>query len=373
MTDLRFPRTLLTAVVACLVLLAGCSGDDDTSESGAPLGILAPGSATHLGTTWFSPPSDEHRTRILERWEEATEASSVGRVMVDWIDVEPTEGDYRFADVDEHLETIAAQGLQPMVSVVAVDVSGTDFPTWLGGFDPTRAATAYLAMAEQLAPLMERHDVWLFAIANEPPLTDDEGLDRDDFATFVELVVEGMDDIAPDLATTFTFAGGDPFIDDPHIDRMVDAVDVLSVNHYCLAPDLRVTDLDDATAAIDRFVDRAGASPVVFQEFGCPAAPSMGASEEYQLEWFQVALAHIGEVEQVRAAFVFEFLDWSQETFDLGYGADVDVLAAEVGDGFVERFTDWLLTSGLVRSDGTTRPAFDLFVETAPAMAAGDS
>lgn len=395
-TPHRFRILVVALVATTLFLLSACSGDGDAPapDSAAPApttesapttetptsdaattaadvdGVLTPGPATHLGLTWFSPPDPAAQTEILQRWDESVAASSIGRVMVDWIDVEPDAGVYDFAEVDDALREMVASGRQPMLSVVASDTSGTDFPAWLGGFEPARAAAAYLTMAEQLVPIMERHDVWMFAIANEPPLAEEEQYSRDDFATFVELVVAGMNDLAPELATTFTFAGGDPLIDDPDIDRMIAAVDALSVNHYCLGPDLRVIDMADALGNIDVLVERAGDLPVVFQEFGCPASPIMGSSDDFQLEWFEVAYDHIGEIEQVRAAFVFEFLDWSQETFDADYGDAVDVLVAELGQGFTDRFAEWLLTSGLVRSDGSTRPAFDLFLETAPALAA---
>lgn len=387
-------RILLAAFVGSMLLLSACSGDADTTGTdAAPTStadetpteapaaapdstlddLLDPGPDTHLGATWFSPPDPDSEALVRERWEEINDASSIGRVMIDWIEVEPDRGDYRLDDVDEALGDLVDAGLRPMLSVVARDTSGTEFPEWLDGFEPHEAAAAYLAMAEQLVPIMERHGVWMFAIANEPPLAEDDDLDRGDFATFVELVVAGMDGLAPDLATTFTFAGGDPLIDDPDIDRMIAAVDVLSVNHYCLQVDLRVIDLADATANIDRVVERAGDLPVVFQEFGCPASTAMGSSEEYQLAWFEVAFAHIAELEQVRAAFVFEFLDWSQATFDADYGDVTEILVAEIGQGFADRLAEWLLTAGLVRSDGSPRPAFDLYVETAPLLAAADS
>ncbi len=396
-------RLLLVPLLVVALLLSACSSSDD-SDQGAPSAstptadtadeatpspepepateaaveatvplhqLLTPGPDTHVGATWFSPAEPGAEDVVFERWGDVTDASSVGRAMFDWIDVEPQAGDYRLDEVDEALAAIVEAGQQPMLSIVARDTSGTDWPEWLGGFDPEQAAAAYLAMAEQFVPMMERHDVWLFAIANEPPLADDDEMDRGDFATFVELVVDGMQELAPDLATTFTFAGGDPLIDDPDIDRLVEAVDVFSVNHYCLMADLRVIDMDDAIANIDVMVERAGDLPVVFQEFGCPAGELMGSSEEFQLEWFEIAFAHIAEVDQVRAAFVFEFLDWSPSTLDLAYGADMDILAAAVGQGFADRLGDWLLTSGLVRNDGSTRPAFDLYLEMAPTLAAG--
>ena len=162
-----------------------------------------------------------------------------------------------------------------------------------------------------------------------------------------------------------TFAGPDPFVDDPAIDRMIAAVDVFSVNHYCLAPSLEVEPIDVATERIDALGDRSGDLPVVFQEFGCPAGEANGSSDADQREWFETAFAHVDSIEQVRAAFVFEFLDWSESTLELAYGSVLPVLEDEVGADFVERFRSWLLTSGLVRADGTTRPAYDLFLEEA--------
>ena len=328
-------------------------------------GVLAPSDTTHFGATWFSPPPPEIRDTVFGLWEEVSDASTVGRALVDWIDVEPARGDYRFDELDEQLDGIVAAGQQPMVTIASVDTSGTEFPEWLGGFEPESAADAYIAMVAELLPVLERHDVWTLAISNEPPLAGDDDLDRADFATFVELVVDGLQEIAPELPVTFTFAGGDPFIDDPAIDRLIEAVDVYSVNHYCLREGLLAEPLEEATANIDRHVARAGDLPIVFQEFGCPAGVSMGSSEDYQLAWFELAFDHVMQNEQVRAAFVFEFLDWSQETYDLDYGAAEDVLIAELGAEFAERLRDWVLTSGLVRIDGTTRPVFDFFVDVA--------
>ncbi|MEM9039283.1 MAG: hypothetical protein AAGD33_05240 [Actinomycetota bacterium] len=370
--------TALTA--ASLIAFAACASDGETAGPAATTpataapdlddvetrdDVLTPNDMTHLGLTWFSPPPPDSTATVNDRWTEATDASSVGRVMFDWIDVEPEEGDRRFVELDESLAEMVDSGRAPMASIVAVDVSGTEFPEWLGGFEPQRAADAYVAMVQDVLPILERHEVWTLSIANEPPLADDDGLDRGQFAMFVEQVVDQLQEIAPDLAVTFTFAGGDPFIDDPAIDRMVDAVDVYSVNHYCLDAFLRAVPLDEAADRIDEHVERAGDLPIVFQEFGCPAGELMGSSDDFQLAWFGEAFDHIGEIDQVRAAFVFEFLDWSADTYELGYGEVEQLLVDEVGQDFVDRFREWLLTSGLVRQDGTTRPAFDHFLEVA--------
>lgn len=376
----------IAAAVAPTALLSGaCSSDGDaelaastlpstnasTSASTAPAEalpssrVLTPDATTHLGLTWFSPPAPASLAAIGPRWSEAEAASSVGRVLVDWIDVEPEKGSYRFDELDEALGDIVDAGLAPMVTIAAVDVSGTEFPAWLGEFEPVAAGDAYVAMLEAALPTLRAHDVWLVSIANEPPFADDEELDRGDFATLVERVTAAMDELAPDVPVTFTFAGGDPFIDDPAIDRMRTAVDALSVNHYCLDEGLVIRPLAQATEQIDRYVEIADGRPIVFHEFGCPAGALNGSSDEDQLAWFEVALEHISSIEQIRAAFVFEFLDWSEETFELDYGAVTELLESEVGGDFVERFRSWRLTSGLVRGDGTTRPAFDHYLAVA--------
>jgi hypothetical protein len=113
-------------------------------------------------------------------------------------------------------------------------------------------------------------------------------------------------------------------------------------------------------------VKLAGNLPLVFQAFGCPAAAVSGSSDSFQATWFGRAITHAQQVEQVRALFVFEFLDWSPKLFELAYGDVLSELSTLVGADFVDRFERWLLTTGLVRrSDATARPALAIFVEAA--------
>jgi len=44
--------------------------------------------------------------------------------------------------------------------------------------------------------------------SSRSPLADDDGLDWDEFATFVEGVARVMDERAPDVPVRFTFADG---------------------------------------------------------------------------------------------------------------------------------------------------------------------
>lgn len=360
----RHHRTIVS-VLALTVAAAGALGVHDGSvaaDTVYEINRLPDG--THLGVGWFSPPEPATVGAVNAHWLELSRTSSVGRVMVDWTDVEATRGVYDLAYLTGQLASLDDAGLAPMVTIAAVDASGTPWPAWLGEFDAIAGSAAYNAMLDEVLPTLADHGVWLLAIANEPPFDDGE-FDRAGFATFVEHVASHVHDVAPDLAVTFTFAGTDVLVDDPDIHRLVDAVDVLSVNHYCLGSDLRAERLEHADQRIDDIVRAADDKPVVFQELGCPASDVNGSSEQFQADWFAAVFAHIATIEQIRAAFVFEFLDWSPVLFDAGYGPVLDEIAQEAGVDYVDRFREWLLTTGLVRRDGTTRPAFAVYLQVA--------
>jgi hypothetical protein len=83
---------------------------------------------THLGMSWFSPPAVGTESAVRDLWGQVSSVSSVGRVMLDWLDVEPERGRYDPQELEEQLDELSRKGLAPMVSIIAVDVSGTSFP-----------------------------------------------------------------------------------------------------------------------------------------------------------------------------------------------------------------------------------------------------
>lgn len=276
-------------MLAASVAVAGALGVSDRSDAADTvyeINGLADG--THLGVGWFSPPEPATADTVNTHWRELSQTSSVGRVIVDWTDVEATRGDYDLAYLTGQLALLDDAGLAPMVTIAAIDASGTPWPSWLGEFDAVAASAAYDAMLDEVLPTLADHGVWLLAIANEPPF-DDRDFDRAGFVTFVEHVASHVHDVAPDLAVTFTFAGTDVLVDDLDIHRLVDAGDVLSVNHYCLGPDLTAEPLERADQRIDDIVRIAHDKPVVFQELGCPASDVNGSSEQFQAVYLEAA------------------------------------------------------------------------------------
>lgn len=372
-SDVRLAASLSLALLAAAITACGDASGDTVVTDAAPATSTAPSverstaneqvgpilpTGTHVGIARFAPPTPGAEAIYAERWDEANAGATIGRVLTDWTDVEPEEGVYDFADLEEQLEEISARGARPMVTIAAVDVSGTEFPAWLGAFQPERAAAAYTRMLERAAPMFAEHDVFLVAIANEPPLGD--GLDVGEFADFVAAVETGADAVIPDIPVTFVFAGGDALRRDADTQRLAGAVDVFSVNHYCLGTDLLAIDLADTAEHLSAAIGLAGDKPVVFQEFGCPASEALGSSEEFQSEWFEEAFRLIRADDQIVAAYVFELANWSDELIDLDYG---EAIAAEPELGwFFERLAEWLRTSGLIRQDASTRPSWDVYL-----------
>lgn len=112
---------------------------------------------------------------------------------------------------------------------------------------------------------------------------------------------------------------------------------------------------------MERATALAGDLPVVFQELGCPASPLLGSSEAMQTRSFEQAFQALRPDPRMRAAFVFELSDWSPETIDLDYG---DAMVMEPGlEAYWARFRAWLGTGGLLRSDLTTRPAWEVYLD----------
>ncbi|MEM1332148.1 MAG: hypothetical protein AAGG08_01710 [Actinomycetota bacterium] len=338
---------------------AGTVTDTDTGTAD-PLPLLPAG--TPLGVSSFSPTPPELAAERDDLWDRVQAVSPIGRVMVDWVDVEPEEGVYETGDIVEGLTELRERGQAPMLSIVATDVSGTPFPSWLGDtFEPARAAAAYNRMLDALAPIIRDHDVWYLAVANEPPL---EELDRMDFAEFVAAVRDHARPLLPDTAVGFVFAGGDALADDAAGEALRNASDVLALNHYCLDAGFQVTPIEELDAGFDRILDAADGRPVVFQELGCPASAELGSSDEFQADWMEAAFDRIAAEPDVRAAYVFEFVDWSDDLVGFAYD---ELLAAPEERAVLALLADWLGTSGLVRQDLTTRPVFDVYLDAAAA------
>lgn len=384
---MRLQILLTLTLFAVITSLAAC-GDDPaptgpTSDPQDPttLPLLPAGSHPSLVIAFEAlPPAVDAAARA--RWSEAVAAGMrVGRVHLDWASVEPDSGQFEPEELREELERLQEDGLAPLVALYAVDSGGPTLPADLqsrveAGLEiaaPVLLAR-YRALLDWAVPMIMAHGGWGLLVANE---VDGHILDgsmaADDVAHFYRNARDHTHTLAPALAVSATHTIDGPLAGAPHHAELIDALDFASFNYYPLDPG--TLQLIEPTAArvaadMDAFVAAAAGKPVVFQELGCPAGYTedslVGSNEEQQRRFFEHAFAALAAEPRIRAAFVFQLVDWSPELFEDQYG---DVPWEEsVPQVFVDRFEEWLLTTGLMTHDtGTPRPAWGVFLEAVAA------
>jgi hypothetical protein len=133
----------------------------------------------------------------------------------------------------------------------------------------------------------------------------------------------------------------------------------VAVNYGPISADLRVLPADEIAADFREVLDAYGEGPVLIQELSCPSAPSMGASEAWQADCFGELFAEIHAAPGVRFASVFTFQDFDEPTCravrEFFLGPEFEALPRD----FTERFADYLCALGIIRADGTPKPAWD--------------
>jgi hypothetical protein len=123
-----------------------------------------------------------------------------------------------------------------------------------------------------------------------------------------------------------------------------------------------VRDLDAVRADLREVVAAYGDGPILIQELTCPSPASMGASEAWQRGCFERLFAEIEATPRIRFASVFTFQDFDEATCEIIrealFGDELDDLPPEVA----ERLTDYLCHLGVVRPDGTPKPAWQVIL-----------
>jgi hypothetical protein len=378
---------LALALPAVLTLLVACADDPaPTAPTGAEQGpatlpLLPTGSHPSLVIAFEAlPPAIDAAARA--RWDEAVAAGMrVGRVHLDWASVEPDSGQYDPAVLRDALVAMQADGLAPLVALYAVDSGGPTLPADLQarvaaglGISAPEVLARHRALLDWAVPMIVAHGGWGLLLANEVDgHVLDGSMDVDDVARFYRHARDHAHALAPLLAVSATHTTDGPLGGAPHYAELVEELDFASFNYYPLDPaTLRLIEPTAARVAadIDAFLAAAGSRPVVFQELGCPAGHAdgslLGSSPAQQQRFFAHAFAELAAEPRIRAAFVFQLVDWSPELFATMYGG---VLEGEgVPQDFADRFEEWLLTTGLMTyTDGTTRPAWDTFLSAVAA------
>lgn len=364
---------------------ADSSGDDETSSTGGgssstgsavddPMPLLDPG--PHLGMIiGFEEAAPGTETQVQGHWDGALSAGmDIGRIQVDWAELEPAPGTYDLVDFTSMLEALAADDVQIMVTLstidsleytVPADLSDPEDPLALAGgvaFDDPLVTDRFAGLLDQVIPLVKRHGGFLITVGNEP----DNGFeDRPGFAAevagFTAAARAHAATVDPDvtISMTLTYASIDTY---DVSQQIFDEIDVVTLNMYCQGDDGNVQDPAMLGPRLAAALDAVGDKPLVFQELGCPAGwedvpTAIDGNLEKQRGFFEAFAVQMQAQPRLRAAYVFQMLDWSPALRDIFAQALID---AGFDQATIDLFTESLGTIGLCRwDDATCRPAWD--------------
>jgi len=384
-----------SALAICMTLSAGC-GAEGGSPTPSPSPIATPSptpspsptpaptsgpalprlaAGPHLGMiTGFEPLDTDRATIAAERYQEARDAgATIGRVQIDWSELETAPGQYNETALDEAFDRPELEGMNLVVLVSTLDSDGLTLPAYLMDdgelrdgltLDAPEVRDAFESFLEWLTPRLMSRDVWLLSIGNEVIGPIEDGLVSEEQAVgFYTAAFDQWNESVPDIGITLTFTIRAPDGIPSLFNALRQRGDIVTFNYYCLDGNITVTGPTDWERRLAKMKQDAGSQEIFFQELGCPvgygpsgASSSIGGSLENQTAFFQYFGDQFANDPQLRAATLFQLYDWSPE------------LAASfseplAGAGFpviADRLEEWLATVGVVRwSDQTNRPAWE--------------
>jgi hypothetical protein len=359
------------------------SNDLALLPGGNYLGMIVGFNATHPIAT---------ATAIDVRWREAlTKGMKIGRIQLDWVDLEPRAGTYEKDELRERLQLLADDNLAPFLSVIGIE-GDEAFPADLApriksgelAFDSPEVIDRYARLMAWVIPMLVEHRGWAIAVGNEPgnfietlaPAAREAVTGQ--AIRFVEAARTTIHGIEARMAVTITVSEGlNPIEVQEGVDLEVPflaAVDFASYNFYGFrleGNNIRTeTDPARIRARIDAMMTKAGDRPVVVQELGAHAGPDTGtsltgASPATQQEFFETVFAELENRPRFRAAFVFQLVDWDPDLVDEYYSGPFR--AEGVPEPFIRQYAESLETVGLLRfADGSPRPAWNTFLSALP-------
>lgn len=367
---------LLALSTISLISCGKDDGDTPVTENNPPnttdaetLPYLSNGPklGTIIGFNAVNPPETE--SAIEQRWSEAIEAGmSIGRVQVDWPELEPSEGTYDKDALEEKLSPLASQGLSIFLTLPAHDSEEPQIPGDLEGlkFDNQVLIDRFNALMDWVIPMLAANNGWVIAISNEPDnlYGEQDGL-ASEMLVFLTKVKDHIHSIDSKMAVTITQAEGNLDINRPGLDAIVEASDVASWNFY--GSNFDAIDVPQNATQIreelNELMTFSGDKQIIFQELGMHSGSQfLNSSEEIQNTFFETVFTEMQTHDQLRAAYVFQLVDWSPETTAIF----VEFFEAEgLPQLFIDQFSESLETIGLINyEDGKKKLAWDSFVES---------
>jgi hypothetical protein len=361
-------------VMAVLLFLVGCEKDDFNPQIDSIAGKLPLlNGDNRIGIIeGFNPSNPDATTDSIDaRWNEAINTGmTVGRLQIDWPELEPSPNTFDKVSFEQRLAEMQAQGLRTFLLISAYDSGEPVVPDDLQNkdFDDPEFIQRFKNLMDWVIPLLVEYDGFLISISNEAENSFGEvpGLDNQ-ILKFLQEIKEHVHQINENMAVTVTFSEGSLDEDKPGIYKILAGCDVACFNFYGaksqFTPPLYYVAQTESEikADIQRMLDVSGEKNIVIQELGMYSGnTSLNSSQEIQQKFFEVFYTEMKKEERIKAAFIFQLVDWSPEVTELFN----EMLADEgMPQEFIDQFAESLETIGLINyNNGTRKKAWNEFI-----------
>lgn len=354
-------------------LIGSCNNSETNSQlfvnTAHELPLLNTGK--HIGTIIGFNASNPAQTQdsIQNRWDEALDKGmSIGRVQTDWVELEPQPNVFDKEALREKLEALSNKNLQVFLTLTAIDSDEAMPPSDLAGkpFDDAELIDRFKKLMDWVIPMLIEHNGFLIAITNEADNAFEEFPEMiPQTVTFVKESRKYIHSIDSRIAVTATIAEGSLDNEVPGLAEVLKECDVASFNFYGQDNGGAVQDVAKVNQEIDELIAFVGDKLLVIQELGFSSGYEDGtsimeSSSEKQGIFFDAFFQRMQSEPQLRAAVVFQLVDWSPDTTDLFMEAFEN---AGLPEEFLFAFRESLRTVGLIRyEDGSQKPAWNEFL-----------
>ncbi|MEM6841375.1 MAG: hypothetical protein AAF632_04060 [Bacteroidota bacterium] len=361
---------LFLLIWACFLGFSCEEANNDPAPSSSVAGDLPLlNSGQHLGMiVGFNPSNPAATTDSIEaRWQEAVQAGmSIGRVQIDWPELEPEPGEYDKGALQGVLEDLENQGLQPFLTLAAYDSEGPVVPNYLEGisFDDPQISTQFALLMDWVIPMLVEYQGWAITISNEPDnaFAEEPGL-ADEILVFLRNSRTHIHQINDEMAVTVTFNIGNLAQSRANMQKLRDEMDVASFNIYGsgLFPIDRPYSPQEIREEIDAILDFTGEQNVIFQEVGMHTnQPLLNSSEEIQKTFFTTFFQAMENEPRMKAAYVFQLVDWSTETIEFFN----TLYEPGTPQSFIDQYSAVLASLGLIQyENGQRKAAWNEFIQ----------
>ncbi|MBS3772390.1 MAG: hypothetical protein KGY69_19220 [Bacteroidales bacterium] len=366
---------LLYILPVCLLFLGFCENNNVTGpkpvDSAENLPLLR--ETNKIGIIkGFNPTNPPATTdSINQRWAEALASGmSVGRLQIDWPELEPEPNVYNLDVLEDRLIEYQNQGLQSFLLISAYDSDGPVIPQDLQDlkFDDPTLINRFNNLMDVVIPILSKYDGYMISITNEADNNFGEVPNlHSQILKFLQEAKSHIHDINNEMAVTITLAEGSLDLNKPGIKKIIDECDVACWNFYGSnfiyeLPYYTAQKESEIKADVQRMLNLSGNKNIVIQELGMwSGGDILDSSERIQRDFFEIFFEIMEQEDKIVVAYVFQLVDWSPEVTKIFTNLFED---ENLPEKYIDAFSESLETMGLIKyEDGTQKLAWNTFIK----------